>query len=62
MRSHAAVVRAVGTAARRQQDLRLRQLQRARARNQQHHPAKQKAGDPPLHIRSLHAGADTLSS
>jgi ATP-dependent helicase/nuclease subunit B len=46
----------------RQQRLRLHQLERGRARQEQQYPAHQQVGDPPLHISSLHANASTLES
>lgn len=51
--SQHAVMGAVYSTAGGQQQLRLRQIERGRARNQQQHPAHQQIGDQPLHISSL---------
>jgi len=51
--SQDAVVGAVHPAAGRQQQLRLSQIERRRAGNQQQHPGDQQIGDQSLHIRSL---------
>jgi probable DNA repair protein len=52
----------MGAAAGRQQHLRLHQLERSSARQEQQHPTHHQVGDPPLHISSLHAATSTLVS